>query len=254
MAAARKLRLCAVSPTAKHSASVLFLHGSGDTGQGLRAWVRDVTSPDLAFSHIRVIYPTAPERPYTPMRGARSHVWFDRLKISRDCPEHLDSIDSMAETLSAVIQDEVNAGIPKHRIVLGGGGSLQVRSVCPRAASVPRDQRRPGPASVGSGHRDPAPKSRHEEHFPVLPWTLPSAVRPRDGAAARVDLTETASLLILIFTSRPISVARWEMLNYRTRASKLLYFAKNYRTRPNCVLFWPRAICRVNKYLFRQFN
>ncbi|XP_072317489.1 lysophospholipase-like protein 1 [Eucyclogobius newberryi] len=133
MAAARKLQLCAVSPTAKHSASVLFLHGSGDTGQGLRAWVRDVMTPDLAFSHIRVIYPTAPERPYTPMRGALSSVWFDRLKISRDCPEHLDSIDAMAELLGSVIQDEVNAGIPKHRIIIGGfsmGGAMALHLTC----------------------------------------------------------------------------------------------------------------------------
>ncbi|XP_071401885.1 lysophospholipase-like protein 1 isoform X5 [Centroberyx affinis] len=60
MAAVRKLQRCAVSPTGQHSASVIFLHGSGDTGRGLRAWVRDVMVPDLAFSHIRVIYPTAP--------------------------------------------------------------------------------------------------------------------------------------------------------------------------------------------------
>ncbi|XP_020779307.2 lysophospholipase-like protein 1 [Boleophthalmus pectinirostris] len=133
MAAARRLQLCAVSPTAKHSASVVFLHGSGDTGQGLRAWVRDVMTPDLAFPHIRVLYPTAPERPYTPMRGAVSNVWFDRMKISRDCPEHLDSIDSMAESLGSIIQDEVKAGIPKHRIIVGGfsmGGAMALHLAC----------------------------------------------------------------------------------------------------------------------------
>uniref|UniRef100_A0A8C6STC0 palmitoyl-protein hydrolase n=1 Tax=Neogobius melanostomus TaxID=47308 RepID=A0A8C6STC0_9GOBI len=132
MAAARKLHLCAVSPTGKHTASIIFLHGSGDTGQGLRAWVRDVV-PDLAFPHIKILYPTAPERPYTPMRGALSNVWFDRLKISRDCPEHLDSIDSMAANLGSIIQDEVNAGIPKHRIILGGfsmGGAMALHLAC----------------------------------------------------------------------------------------------------------------------------
>lgn len=113
--------------------AVVLVQGSsqGDTGQGLRAWVRDVT--DLAFTHIRVIYPTAPARPYTPMRGALSNVWFDRVKISRDCPEHLDSIDAMATTLGSVIQDEVNAGIPKHRIVIGGfsmGGGMALHLAC----------------------------------------------------------------------------------------------------------------------------
>ncbi|XP_035529155.1 lysophospholipase-like protein 1 [Morone saxatilis] len=133
MAAVRKLQICALSPTGKPSASVIFLHGSGDTGQGLRAWVRDVTVPDLAFNHIRVIYPTAPARPYTPMRGSLSTVWFDRYKISRDCQEHLESIDTMCTTLGSVIQDEVNAGIPKHRIVIGGfsmGGAMALHLVC----------------------------------------------------------------------------------------------------------------------------
>ncbi|XP_073342366.1 lysophospholipase-like protein 1 isoform X1 [Pagrus major] len=133
MAAMRKLQICALSPTGKHSASLIFLHGSGDTGQGLRAWVRDVMVPDLAFSHIRVIYPTAPARPYTPMRGALSTVWFDRYKISQDCPEHLESIDAMCCTLGSIIQDEVNAGIPKHRIIIGGfsmGGAMALHLVC----------------------------------------------------------------------------------------------------------------------------
>ena len=39
-----------------------LLEFAGDTGQGLRGWVRDVAVPDLAFGHIRVVYPTAPAR------------------------------------------------------------------------------------------------------------------------------------------------------------------------------------------------
>lgn len=58
-------------------------------------------------------------RPYTPMNGALSHVWFDRHKISRDCPEHSESIEEMCGNLGAVIQDEIRAGVPKHRMVIG---------------------------------------------------------------------------------------------------------------------------------------
>uniref|UniRef100_A0A3Q2YUA8 palmitoyl-protein hydrolase n=1 Tax=Hippocampus comes TaxID=109280 RepID=A0A3Q2YUA8_HIPCM len=127
------LRKCVVSPTGKHSASVIFLHGSGDTGQGLRVWVRDVMMPGLTFAHIRVIYPTAPARPYTPMHGALSTVWFDRYKISYDSAEHLQSIDAMCSTLGSIIQDEVIAGIPKHRIIIGGfsmGGAMALHLAC----------------------------------------------------------------------------------------------------------------------------
>ncbi|EHB00239.1 Lysophospholipase-like protein 1 [Heterocephalus glaber] len=61
-----------------------------------------------------------PPRPYTPMRGGLSNVWFDRLKISADCPEHLESIDAMCQALTELIDEEVCSGISKSRILLGG--------------------------------------------------------------------------------------------------------------------------------------
>ncbi|XP_017206834.3 lysophospholipase-like protein 1 isoform X1 [Danio rerio] len=131
--AAVKLQKSVVSQAGKHTASVIFLHGSGDTGPGLRSWVLDVLGQNLAFENIRVIYPTAPLRPYTPMRGAPSHVWFDRHKISQHCPEHLESIDSMCDHLGDIVQDELRAGIPKHRMVIGGfsmGGAMALHLVC----------------------------------------------------------------------------------------------------------------------------
>lgn len=53
------------------------------------------------------------------MHGKLSHVWFDRYKISRDCPEHLKSIEEMCSNLGAVVQDEIRSGVPKHRIIIG---------------------------------------------------------------------------------------------------------------------------------------
>ncbi|XP_010867126.1 lysophospholipase-like protein 1 isoform X1 [Esox lucius] len=127
------LQKCVVSPTGKQSASVIFLHGSGDTGHGVRAWIKDVLVPDMVFPHIRVVYPTAPARPYTPMRGALSNVWFDRYKISQDCPENLESIDIMAASIGKVIEEEIRAGVPKNRIIIGGfsmGGAMALHLAC----------------------------------------------------------------------------------------------------------------------------
>ncbi|XP_077195775.1 lysophospholipase-like protein 1 isoform X2 [Paroedura picta] len=127
MAAPGALQRSVVAPSGRHSASVLFLHGSGDTGQGIRAWIKQVLNQDWSFQHIKVIYPTAPARPYTPMRGSMSTVWFDRYKISNDCPEHIETIDSMCQDLTSLIDDEVKNGIRKNRILLGGfsmGGGM----------------------------------------------------------------------------------------------------------------------------------
>ncbi|KAG6929153.1 lysophospholipase like 1, partial [Chelydra serpentina] len=126
-APAALLQRSVVSPAGRHRASVILLHGSGDTGPGVRAWIKQVLNQDLVFQHIKVIYPTAPARPYTPMRGALSTVWFDRWKISNECPEHIETIDSMCQVLTNVIDDEVKNGISKNRIILGGfsmGGGM----------------------------------------------------------------------------------------------------------------------------------
>ncbi|XP_004578689.3 lysophospholipase-like protein 1 [Ochotona princeps] len=114
------LRRCLVSPAGAHSASLIFLHGSGDSGLGMRTWIKQVLNQDLTFQHIKIIYPTAPGRPYTPLNGNISNVWFDRFRISNDCPEHIESIDVMCEALTDLIDEEVKSGIKKNRILIGG--------------------------------------------------------------------------------------------------------------------------------------
>ncbi|XP_018427487.1 PREDICTED: lysophospholipase-like protein 1 [Nanorana parkeri] len=129
MAASCSLSRCVVSPAGKHTASIIFLHGSGDSGQGLRSWIREILKKDLAFKHIKVLFPTALARPYTPMMGAMSNVWFDRYKISIDSAEHLESVDSMCSTLTDLIREETESGIQKNRILLGGfsmGGAMSM--------------------------------------------------------------------------------------------------------------------------------
>ncbi|XP_060063097.1 lysophospholipase-like protein 1 [Ylistrum balloti] len=109
------------------SAVVLFLHGSGDTGEGVSDWVKMASKGEFHFPHAKVLYPTAPARPYTPMGGAMSNVWFDRMQISPNVPEHAQSVEAMCASLSALIQQEVSSGIPKSRIVIGGfsmGGAM----------------------------------------------------------------------------------------------------------------------------------
>ncbi|XP_051854243.1 lysophospholipase-like protein 1 isoform X2 [Antechinus flavipes] len=115
-----RLRRYVVAPAGQHSASLIMLHGSGDSGQRFRGWINQVLNHDLVFQHIKIIYPTAPSRPYTPMNGGLSNVWFDRYKISNDCPEHLESIDSMCQVLANLIDEEVKNGIKKNRILVGG--------------------------------------------------------------------------------------------------------------------------------------
>ncbi|GLV45629.1 uncharacterized protein CBL_02648 [Carabus blaptoides fortunei] len=110
-----------------HTGTVIFFHGSGDTGKGIHDWVKALLGKELTFPHIQIVYPTAPLQPYTPLNGAKSHVWFDRLDISPDVPEHKESLDNVCTEMIDFIKNEVASGIPLNRIIVGGfsmGGCL----------------------------------------------------------------------------------------------------------------------------------
>jgi hypothetical protein len=48
-----------------------------------------------------------------------SHVWFDRLSISPDVPEH-ETLESIGRDVTNFIQQQVvNTGIPEDRIIVG---------------------------------------------------------------------------------------------------------------------------------------
>ncbi|XP_060531040.1 lysophospholipase-like protein 1 [Cylas formicarius] len=112
------------------SAAVVFLHGSGDSGQGFLNWIKfligDFTSP-----HIKFYFPTAPLRPYTPLNGEPSYVWFDRYIITPDVAEHVESLSSIGNVIKSIINDIVKEGVPLNRIIVGGfsmGGALALHS------------------------------------------------------------------------------------------------------------------------------
>lgn len=125
------LALKTVNATGRHTASVIFLHGSGDTGSGVLEWVRFVLGRNLEYPHIKVIYPTAPLQKYTPMDGEMSHVWFDRKSINIAASEHKRSMSQCYDLINELIEKEVSSGIPLNRIIVGGfsmGGALALHT------------------------------------------------------------------------------------------------------------------------------
>lgn len=60
-----------------------------------------------------------------------SHVWFDRLDIAPNVPEHKETLDSIGEEMKSLIEKEIAAGIQLNRIVVGGfsmGGALALHT------------------------------------------------------------------------------------------------------------------------------
>lgn len=107
----------------RHTGSVILLHGLGDTGEG---WAP--VGPQLRLPHIKFIYPTAPTRPITVNMGMRMPGWFDithldqtgLLNMMKGRPFDPEGVAAAVSHVRTLIEQEVAAGIPLSRIVVGG--------------------------------------------------------------------------------------------------------------------------------------
>ncbi|KAG5887846.1 hypothetical protein JTB14_005612 [Gonioctena quinquepunctata] len=115
-----------LSATSKHTATLIFLHGLGDTGQG---WASAMGA--MRPGHVKVICPTAPTMPVTLNAGFRMPSWFDLKTLDASGPEDEQGIKSATKNIQTLIEGELSAGIPAERILLGGfsqGGALALYS------------------------------------------------------------------------------------------------------------------------------
>jgi len=111
-----------VKATAKHTASLIFLHGLGDTGHGWSA-----SFEEIKMAHVKSICPNAPVSPVTLNGGFRMPSWFDIKSLTFQGEQDETGIKDAAANIRSIIEDEIKTGIPSDRIVLGGfsqGGAL----------------------------------------------------------------------------------------------------------------------------------
>jgi phospholipase/carboxylesterase len=112
-------------------AVLIMLHGSGDSGPGMRSALRQVAGGHFMDAMrelgVQVLTPSAVPRSYFQNPRGLSSVWFDRTGMEPSAPEHTESIDASASRLAALLDEVQQAGIPANRIVLGGfsmGGGM----------------------------------------------------------------------------------------------------------------------------------
>ncbi|CAE7258480.1 LYPLAL1 [Symbiodinium natans] len=113
------------------SSALIFLHGSGDTGEGVQAWLHAVSDgafeASLARDGIILQFPTAPRIPYSLIGGAPQTVWFDRVAMAYEAPEDVPGLKRSVELVDKEIDKLVHSGIPISKIGVGGmsmGGCL----------------------------------------------------------------------------------------------------------------------------------
>ncbi|XP_067936206.1 acyl-protein thioesterase 2-like [Watersipora subatra] len=116
-----RLPAATISPTSKHTATVIFLHGLGDTGQG---WCELFKQGALPW--IKYIFPHAPSQPVSLNAGMSMPSWFDIHGLSANSPQDEQGIKKSSAMLTDLIREETKS-VPAERIVVGGfsqGGAV----------------------------------------------------------------------------------------------------------------------------------
>ncbi|KAJ7167663.1 Phospholipase/carboxylesterase/thioesterase [Mycena filopes] len=117
MATIAPLKSIVVPALTKHSATVIFVHGLGDTGAGWKP-VADMFRRDLP--HVKWVLPHSPSMPVTANGGMVMPSWFDIFSFGFDSKEDEPGMLKTRHALNQLITEEVDNCIPANRIVLGG--------------------------------------------------------------------------------------------------------------------------------------
>ncbi|KAH9875200.1 hypothetical protein J1614_004691 [Plenodomus biglobosus] len=116
----------------RHTATVIFAHGLGDSGAG---WIflAENWRRRSKFEEVSFIFPNAPNIPITLNMGMKMPGWYDLKSLSTldDRDEDEEGIRQSRDYFHSLIDQEVEKGIPANRIIIGGfsqGGAMSLLS------------------------------------------------------------------------------------------------------------------------------
>lgn len=113
-----KLETVVVDPQTEHRATVIWLHGLGDSGHGFAPIVPALNLP--ASLGIKFIFPHAPIQPVTVNGGMEMRAWYDIKSMDFNDRADMDGVKISAAQVKQLIDDEIIAGIPSDKIILAG--------------------------------------------------------------------------------------------------------------------------------------
>jgi phospholipase/carboxylesterase len=114
-----------VTPRQNATASVIWLHGLGADGNDFAPIVPELKLPEELA--IRFIFPHAPSIPVTINGGFVMPAWYDILEMNIERKINESQLMDSANAVEALIEREIDRGIPSERIVLIGfsqGGAV----------------------------------------------------------------------------------------------------------------------------------
>jgi len=111
-----------------HTATLIFLHGLGDTGMGWAGALNSI-KPD----YLKVVCPTAPMLPVTLNGGASMPAWYDILSLDENDSkrEDMEGVNWAVDFVHDLVRSEEKHGLGPERVVIGGfsqGGAVSLRA------------------------------------------------------------------------------------------------------------------------------
>ena len=122
-------RAIVIPATKKHTATLICVHGLGDSGSGW-TFLAENWRGRSKFEDVAFVFPSAPSIPITVNMGMEMPGWYDILNF--DTLNRSDDEAGILRSrnyLHSLINQQIADGIPPSRIILGGfsqGGAMSV--------------------------------------------------------------------------------------------------------------------------------
>lgn len=111
-----------VPPIGEHKATLIFMHGLGDSAHGwFPVWSK------APVKGLKRILPTAPVAPVSLNGGMRMSSWYDIYGLHDDVKQDAEGVKASVAAIHAMVDKEIENGLSSEKIFIGGfsqGGAI----------------------------------------------------------------------------------------------------------------------------------
>jgi phospholipase/carboxylesterase len=107
-----------IQPKGEHKATIIWLHGLGDSGNGFAPIAPELKLPDELG--VKFIFPHAPIRPVTINNGMEMRAWYDIKSMDMESRADLSGVIDSSQRIEQLIRTEIASGIDSSKIMLIG--------------------------------------------------------------------------------------------------------------------------------------
>ena len=102
----------------EHKATVIWLHGLGDSGEGFAPIAPHLALPDELG--VKFLFPHAPVQAVTINGGMEMRAWYDIKSLDLDKRADAHGVQQSAQRIGALIDEQIAAGIAPNKVILAG--------------------------------------------------------------------------------------------------------------------------------------